>query len=413
MPMETGDVLQPKCEVTSGVEGNEPCVSGSKRARATYEEEQPSVRVVYNSLTRASKQKLDELLQQWSEWQGQQVPSPDDTNKLLESGERTVFPALCVGEEKKSTVSFWIDLPPKKRQCDEFVALNDNTVPLYDRGLGFRLTTGDGSSNLEGGLEIIHEAARCFNCGSYSHSLKDCTRPRDNVAVNNARKEKSKKNKHAASTRYYESLPAGKFDGLKPGALDPETRKLLGLGELDPPPWLNRMRELGYPPGYLDIDGDDDQHSRIMIFADGETKPENEELVEDGEIPGEPSRRKTVEFPGINAPIPENSDERLWTPGNSQSDYSSKHRVHHQSSYSSEQTTSRSYHSNDHNTRRSAHSREDHSTRRSPHSREDYSPSNNGLSGLPSRGIRESSHSYPSRRSFEHNMYEGIWGNDS
>jgi zinc finger CCHC domain-containing protein 8 len=23
------------------------------------------------------------------------------------------------------------------------------------------------------------------------------------------------------------------------------------MQELDPPPWLNRMRELGYPPGYL------------------------------------------------------------------------------------------------------------------------------------------------------------------
>lgn len=84
------------------------------------------------------------------------------------------------------------------------------------------------------GLEIVEEAARCFNCGSYSHSLKECPRPRDNVAVNNARKEhKSKKNQNAAiqgSTRYYETPPAGKFDGLKPGALDAETRKLLGLG---------------------------------------------------------------------------------------------------------------------------------------------------------------------------------------
>jgi zinc finger CCHC domain-containing protein 8 len=38
---------------------------------------------------------------------------------------------------------------------------------------------------------------------------------------------------------------------LKPGSLDAETRKLLGLKELDPPPWLNRMREIGYPPGYF------------------------------------------------------------------------------------------------------------------------------------------------------------------
>lgn len=29
---------------------------------------------------------------------------------------------------------------------------------------------------------------------------------------------------------------------------------LLGfVQELDPPPWLNRMREIGYPPGYLGI----------------------------------------------------------------------------------------------------------------------------------------------------------------
>lgn len=86
------------------------------------------------------------------------------------------------------------------------------------------------------GLEIVDDAARCFNCGSYSHSLKDCPRPRDNVAVNNARKEhKSKKNQIAASsTRYYVTPPPGKFDGLKPGALDAETRKLLCLGVMWP-----------------------------------------------------------------------------------------------------------------------------------------------------------------------------------
>ncbi|KAL3646097.1 hypothetical protein CASFOL_011282 [Castilleja foliolosa] len=35
--------------------------------------------------------------------------------------------------------------------------------------------------------------------------------------------------------------------------------------ELDPPPWLNRMREMGYPPGYLDV-GAEDQPSGITIF---------------------------------------------------------------------------------------------------------------------------------------------------
>ncbi|KAL3646090.1 hypothetical protein CASFOL_011270 [Castilleja foliolosa] len=36
--------------------------------------------------------------------------------------------------------------------------------------------------------------------------------------------------------------------------------------ELDPPPWLNRMREMGYPPGYLDV-GAEDQPSGITIFV--------------------------------------------------------------------------------------------------------------------------------------------------
>ncbi|XP_031391141.1 uncharacterized protein LOC116203527 isoform X1 [Punica granatum] len=410
-------------------------VAGAKRARITYEEEQPSVHVVYKSLTRASKQKLEELLQQWSEWHTRHIPSAQDPREALEFGEQTVFPALHVGEEKQSAVSFWIDLQAKKSQSNEFVSLDGNSVPLYDRGYGFSLTEGDGSSNAEGGLEIMEDAARCFNCGSYSHSLRDCPRPRDNVAVNNARKEhKSKKILNAASrssTRYYESPSAGKFDGLKPGTLDAETRKLLGLGELDPPPWLNRMRELGYPPGYLDIDDDDDddQQSGIMIFADGETKPEKQH--EDGEIPDEPRRKKSVAFPGINAPIPEDADERLWSAGPSRSDFSSRYRMHHRSSFSSEQTISRSYRSSDHNTCWSTHSRDDYSPNMSSRSIPTPSPTSASGGRFQSewssgrwssrdsedhrmRGPSYDSlpHSYPSSRSFDRDRFEGPWGNE-
>lgn len=83
------------------------------------------------------------------------------------------------------------------------------------------------------GLEIVDAAARCFNCGSYSHALRECPRPRDHVAVNNARKQhKSRRNQNPSRnpTRYYQNTPAGKYDGLRPGALDDVTRKLLGLG---------------------------------------------------------------------------------------------------------------------------------------------------------------------------------------
>ena len=83
------------------------------------------------------------------------------------------------------------------------------------------------------GLEIVN-ASRCFNCGSYNHSMKECPKPRDNAAVNNARKQhKSKRNQNASSrnpTRYYQDSPGGKYGGLRSSVLDAETRQLLGLG---------------------------------------------------------------------------------------------------------------------------------------------------------------------------------------
>ena len=38
-----------------------------------------------------------------------------------------------------------------------------------------------------------------------------------------------------------------------PGVLSAELRALLGIGPADPPPYLRRMRELGYPPGYVGV----------------------------------------------------------------------------------------------------------------------------------------------------------------
>lgn len=84
---------------------------------------------------------------------------------------------------------------------------------------------------LSRGQKIIDDASRCFNCGSYNHSLKDCRKPRDNAAVNNARNKYKKHHSSGSrnSTRYYQNSRGGKYDDLRPGALDAETRQLLGL----------------------------------------------------------------------------------------------------------------------------------------------------------------------------------------
>lgn len=261
----------------------------------------------YDFLSRESKIKLEELLSNWSKWHAQHCSSSKDSYEALECGEETYFPALQFGTEK-STVSFLMDNQVRKKQNMDCVSLKYDSVPLYDREYAFALTLADGSTKESRGLEPLN-ASRCFNCGSYSHSLKECPKPRDNVAVSNARKQLQSRTNHIGGprvpTRYYHT-PRGKYDGLKPGALDTETRELLGLGELDPPPWLNRMRELGYPPGYLDVE-DEDQPSGITIFADEESKKETEDNVKVDV--SEPRKKRSVDFPGINAPVPENGDQ--------------------------------------------------------------------------------------------------------
>lgn len=39
------------------------------------------------------------------------------------------------------------------------------------------------------------------------------------------------------------------FEGAQPGVLGPELLEALGLGPLDPPPWLGMMQKMGVPPG--------------------------------------------------------------------------------------------------------------------------------------------------------------------
>lgn len=353
---------------------------GVKRARV--ESKEPSVRVIFSDLTRESKRKLMELMQQWSEWQARrQHNSKEAVEDIIESGEETYYPALRVGSEKSCAMSFWVD-----NQARESATVDDSSVPLYDREFTLGSTPLGNSSNTESRAD--KDDSRCFNCGSYSHALKDCPKPRDNVAISNARKQHNlKRNQSNASrvqNRYYQKTP-GKFDDLKAGVLGPETRECLGIGENDPPPWLHRMRELGYPPGYLDVVDDEDKPSGITIFGDGEMKLEYEdgELPEQGE-PSPPRKRMTVEFPGINAPIPENGDRWLWgsaPPQSSGRHYSSDSRDYRDRGPPGADHYSPRYHSHDYGP---------------PSDRGWRSPSR--YENLPADDNAWTPHSYPSRQ---------------
>ncbi|KAJ7554719.1 hypothetical protein O6H91_05G006400 [Diphasiastrum complanatum] len=331
-----------------------------KRRRSLYLDSGPSVHVTYKCLTRESRKKLQEVLRGWAEWQGHTTTSSNGTNgDFLESGSEMYFPALQVGSGSSQKMPFWMDVPTKQvgfeQQTGE-ISLADSQereveVPLYDRACNSALSSQDSASQLERPFEMSEEASRCFNCGSYSHGLKDCPRPRDNAAISVARKLHTSKKGLAPGprgpSRYYQSSPGGKFDDLKPGVLGAETRQSLGIGELDPPPWLNRMRELGYPPGYLD--GGEDEPSGITIF-DGEEEQEKKETTEDGEILDTSmpvangstlSKKMVVGFPGLNAPIPKDADEKLWKQSSeSRHAFTGRSKMHQSQTKTSVQQTS-------------------------------------------------------------------------
>ncbi|KAK9795487.1 hypothetical protein WJX73_004400, partial [Symbiochloris irregularis] len=84
----------------------------------------------------------------------------------------------------------------------------------------------------------------------------------------------------AANSRYFGATPQSadqlEFQGLEPGKLSSELRTALGLGPLDPPPWIHRMRQLGYPPGYVSTPAEPDEQpveDRIDFLDDAHAQP--------------------------------------------------------------------------------------------------------------------------------------------
>uniref|UniRef100_A0A3Q0QZF5 Zinc finger CCHC domain-containing protein 8 n=1 Tax=Amphilophus citrinellus TaxID=61819 RepID=A0A3Q0QZF5_AMPCI len=93
----------------------------------------------------------------------------------------------------------------------------------------------------------------CFNCGSSGHQLRDCPKPKDMIAINERRKEFNQSNNQAmqSNQRYHADEVEERFAKYKPGVMSEELLTALGIDENTLPPLIYRMRQLGYPPGWL------------------------------------------------------------------------------------------------------------------------------------------------------------------
>ncbi|KAL4419905.1 hypothetical protein ABPG75_007003 [Micractinium tetrahymenae] len=262
-----------------------------------------AVSVEFRHLPPESRLKLDEALQAWASWHTDRYPEgyvPPEVvsgslgytpgTMLLGSGAADVAGADGDAAANGGGAFVWEDKPeaPAKGGADtlwfniSYERVGD--VPRYDRGSDAPLRhsarkrpASDGLLAAEGAqgagrpAKRSRSANRCFNCGSYGHSLRECFKEHNREQVEESRRELAEQREasgaaqRGAARRYYEPhAPAsgqkgvrgleqeeGEFAGLEPGRLTDELRAALGIGPLAPPPWLQRMRELGLPPGYM------------------------------------------------------------------------------------------------------------------------------------------------------------------
>ncbi|XP_054568608.1 zinc finger CCHC domain-containing protein 8 isoform X2 [Eptesicus fuscus] len=161
------------------------------------------------------------------------------------------------------------------------------------------------------GQEIQVKAKRprphCFNCGSEEHQMKDCSMPRNAARISEKRKEYldacGEANNQNFQQRYHADEVEERFGRFKPGVISEELQDALGVTDKSLPPFIYRMRQLGYPPGWLKEA--ELENSGLALYdgkdaADGET--ESGEVQHNQNVTYDLS--KLVNYPGFNISTP-------------------------------------------------------------------------------------------------------------
>ncbi|NXW66164.1 ZCHC8 protein, partial [Eurystomus gularis] len=145
----------------------------------------------------------------------------------------------------------------------------------------------------------------CFNCGSEDHQMKDCPKPRNAARISEKRKEFmeacGETSNQNFQQRYHAEEVEERFGKFKPGVISGELQDALGVTDKSLPPFIYRMRQLGYPPGWLKEA--EMEHSGLALYdgkEDGGTEDEGS---------CQPKRTtydvsKLINYPGFNTSTP-------------------------------------------------------------------------------------------------------------
>ncbi|XP_060894923.1 zinc finger CCHC domain-containing protein 8 [Labrus mixtus] len=165
-----------------------------------------------------------------------------------------------------------------------------------------------GTDGVEVEMKDKRPKSICFNCGLSSHQMRDCPKPKDMAAINERRKEFNQGNNQSmqSNQRYHADEVEERFAKYKAGVMSEELLTALGLDGNTLPPLIYRMRQLGYPPGWLK---EAEMENSGLALYDGNVS--NDGNATDGANSQNTSYdvSKLVDFPGFNVPAPNIKDE--------------------------------------------------------------------------------------------------------
>jgi len=144
----------------------------------------------------------------------------------------------------------------------------------------------------------------CFNCGG-SHNLAECKEEKDHRRIGRNRREFLNRNGGMNTARYHVDDPQ-KFGHLAPGLPSKRLSEALGLRRDHLPAYIYKLREMGYPPGWLKHA--EISHSGVNLYLEEGRKVET---GEEGEVVEASDKmkydtKKLVSWPGFNTEMPRN-----------------------------------------------------------------------------------------------------------
>lgn len=181
------------------------------------------------------------------------------SDRLLEALNRTFAEEKFVFKtnEPKSRIRAYIKPATPLPDNDLFLIdtapatkLNASQVPSYKR-CHTDVLDEETSNRKKLKAEAVNKCFRpkiqsaCFNCGDTDHSLRECTRPRNQNRIQRARKKTSRVERYHVDTEQ-------RFAHIRPGKISSKTRHAMGYTRGELPFIFYRMRVLGYPPAWLE-----------------------------------------------------------------------------------------------------------------------------------------------------------------